>query len=206
MPPPPKTNLDGLQVLTHSFDQSTGEIRVKANISASAAPVEVIITHLDDSIRLGDGTNFITSTTVGPKVGVDVNLIGSTNPIDVNIVSSSIPKQIRNIYAEITSIASATETTIVSYTVPGGKTAYLLEVEASGTNIAMYKVFKNASVIAKQYTYFGNSLTGIFDFKCGDSLEPGLELVAGDVITIKVTHSRPMVGDFDARIEVIEFN
>lgn len=37
---------------------------------------EVVISHLDDSIRIGDGANLVTATTVGSDVGLDVNVVG----------------------------------------------------------------------------------------------------------------------------------
>jgi len=44
--------------------------------------VEVDLSHVDDSVRLGDGTNFFTSTTIGSDIGLDVNVIN--NPANAN--------------------------------------------------------------------------------------------------------------------------
>lgn len=44
----------------------------------SGINVEVDLSHLDDSVRLGDGTNFLTSTTVSSDIGLDVYLINSS--------------------------------------------------------------------------------------------------------------------------------
>lgn len=44
----------------------------------SGINVEVDLSHIDDSVRLGDGTNFLTSTTVGPDIGLDVNVINAS--------------------------------------------------------------------------------------------------------------------------------
>lgn len=41
-------------------------------------PQQVVVSHQDDSIRLGDGTSLVTATTVGSDVGIDVNVIGGT--------------------------------------------------------------------------------------------------------------------------------
>lgn len=49
------------------------DVRVAEGIN-----VEVDLSHTDDSVRLGDGTNFLTSTTVGADVGLDVNLINAS--------------------------------------------------------------------------------------------------------------------------------
>jgi predicted DNA-binding ribbon-helix-helix protein len=45
--------------------------------------ISLTISHTDDSIRLGDGTNLITSTAVGPKQGLDVNVINDLN-VDID--------------------------------------------------------------------------------------------------------------------------
>lgn len=44
----------------------------------SGVNVEVDLAHTDDSVRLGDGTNFLTSTTVGADIGLDVYLINTS--------------------------------------------------------------------------------------------------------------------------------
>jgi hypothetical protein len=71
------------QVLRSVFEVEDNCLRVKVvnGSSGGGGELEVLITHTEDSIRLGDGTNFITSTTVGPKVGLDVNVINSSLPI-----------------------------------------------------------------------------------------------------------------------------
>lgn len=64
------------------------------NIGTVNAELEVQLSHKDnypdvgdvaDSVRLGDGTNYLTSTTVGTDIGLDVNIIGGANvEIDVD--------------------------------------------------------------------------------------------------------------------------
>ncbi len=50
--------------------------------------VEVDLSHIDDSVRLGDGTNFLTSTTVGSDIGLDVYNINDPAVADTAILSS----------------------------------------------------------------------------------------------------------------------
>jgi len=71
---------DANQVLRSVFDVDRNTLRVSVvdGSTGDGSGFEVIITHTDDSIRLGDGTNYITSTTIGPKVGLDVNLINAS--------------------------------------------------------------------------------------------------------------------------------
>lgn len=63
------------------------------NIGTVNAELEVQLSHKDnypntgdvaDSVRLGDGTNYITSTNVGADVGLDVNIISGTN-VEVDV-------------------------------------------------------------------------------------------------------------------------
>ena len=63
------------------------------SIGTVNAELEVQLSHKDnypnsgdvaDSVRLGDGTNYITSTNVGADVGLDVNIISGTN-VEVDV-------------------------------------------------------------------------------------------------------------------------
>lgn len=69
-------DLDYEQVITNIYDQVNNRIRVDSALTLSTVSQEVIISHTDDSISLGDGTNLITATVVGPDVGLDVNVVG----------------------------------------------------------------------------------------------------------------------------------
>ena len=81
------SRLDGQQVLRSAYDDSKNRIRVDAEIDTTVGDVEVAIVHTEDSIRLGDGTSFFTSTTVGADIGLDVNLINTD--LDIRDLSHS---------------------------------------------------------------------------------------------------------------------
>ena len=115
MPAPPKTKLDGMQVLQHSFEEPTGEIRVKASIGGGT-PTEVIIDHTNDSIRLGDGTDLFTSTTIGSKIGLDVNIINDTLTFELEGVSSPT----------VTNVVIAGASTEYNYTIPSNTKKFLM--------------------------------------------------------------------------------
>ena len=72
------------------------------------------------------------------------------------------------------------------------------KIEFSGTNIAEYELVINGNTQDKKRTYFGNSLNGIFDFN------NGLIIPAGQTIEVFVIHNRSNVGDFNARIQILE--
>ena len=220
-PPPIPSALDANQVLQHSFEDATGRLRVAAELVAGGTS-EVIISHVDDSIRLGNGVSLITATSVAGSIGLDVNIINPAFPVSLGqkTMANSFPVVLASnqspiavtfttvgdtvtSYSEITAIAAATETTILTYAV-GVAQAYLLFVESNGTNVADYKVKLNGSTINRKYTYFGAPLSAYFDFKSSVSFFPGLSLVSGDVLTVTVIHNRPSLGDFNANIEIFE--
>lgn len=161
---------DGVDTLLVNAD---GSINVVA---------DVILSHTNDSVRLGDGTNLFTSTTIGPKTALDVNVIN-------NVIT---PGTLVNTFNTASSVASATLTTIVTRTVT--QNSILKKCSVSGENIAKYDVVLNGSVISSKRTYFGGSLNVDFDF------EDGIPLVNTDVILVRVIHSRPSVANFNGNI------
>jgi len=103
-----------------------------------------------------------------------------------------------NIFDQVTAVATSTQTTILSYTVPASKQFKLQLVEASGENIATYEIYRDTTLEAKRRTYWGAGLDIVLQFIQTNSA--GLVFTAGEKIEIKVEHERPMSGDFDARI------
>lgn len=106
-------------------------------------------------------------------------------------------------FGNVTSVSSAILTTILSYTVPVGKSTFLSQIEVSGSNIATYEIYIDSVLNARQRTNFGAELNAIFNFETATS-DTGYKLLAGSVIQIKVIHPRPYVGDFEARLLAIE--
>ena len=133
--------------------------------------------------------------------GTDALIVNSDGSINVNVVSGSSSSDYKSYFNEVTAVASATLTTIQSYTVPGGKTANLQKIDISGTNIGEYTMLVNGVIQNKVYTYF-TTLNNVFDFT-GNG-QAGYPLTAGDVVQVKVIHNRPDVGNFNARIQVTE--
>jgi hypothetical protein len=98
------------------------------------------------------------------------------------------------VYNEVTSVAAAALTTIVTYTATGSKT--VKGASASGTNIAVYELVLNGSVIDKKWTNFGGDLSVDFN------TISGLDLTIGDILLIRVTHSRGSFGDFSGNLAI----
>jgi hypothetical protein len=70
---------DANQVLRSVFDVDKNCLRVCiVDGVAGGSPLEVIIDHTTDSIRLGDGTTLFSSTAIGIKTALDVNVINAS--------------------------------------------------------------------------------------------------------------------------------
>jgi len=119
----------------------------------------------------------------------------------LSLPNLSINGQGLNEFDSVIAVASGSETEILSYTVPVGKALYLLLVQASGNNVATYSVYVDASLVAKNRTYFGGSL-GV-DMPFGVPSLSGYKINSGSVISVTGIHNRPMLGDFEARLSAI---
>lgn len=166
-------------------DPVTGaHIRVEANGSINA---NVEVSAADgDNIAISDGTDTLA---INPDGSINVNVTTSNTGV------------VKSLYNEITAVGTSVLTTIDTYTAPVGKVTYLQKVETSGTNIAEYTIEINSVVKNKKRTYFGNSLNAEFIYAQSGT---GLPLNVGDIITVRVIHSRPMIGNFNSEIQVIE--
>jgi hypothetical protein len=139
-------------------------------------------------------------------LGVDKNgqPYDSNNPIPVQVLNPTPPvtTTFKTIFNQISSVPASISTLINSYTVPVGKTAKLEKIDISGSNISQYDLLINSILKARKRTYFGASLNDEFNFISPNS--NGLVLGAGDIIQIFTIHGRPMLGDFECRIQIIE--
>lgn len=114
-----------------------------------------------------------------------------------------VPGLVRNIFGQALSVISGVEVDVLTFVVAADTELALLRIEAGGDNIARYSVEVDGTLIARQRTWFnGSGLATIFDFSAED--KRGLLLAAGQEIKVKALHSRPGVGDFEARISAIQ--
>lgn len=221
---------DANQVLRSVFDVDKNCLRVCVveGTTGGGGGFEVIISHTDDSIRLGDGTKLTTATQIGLKVGLDVNVI---NEVDIEDLDASkdnvaiqdsdgdeleihpdgsitvVPGVSANVdgllkYNEVALVPSSVETIIVTHTAVGGRKTFLQKVSASGDNIAKYRVKVNGVTIDTKRTMFGEDLNCDFIFD-GDT-NPGYEVLVGDIITVTVVNPRPGAADYNGRIQYLE--
>jgi hypothetical protein len=92
--PFPTSNLSQENILRDVHDPATQSLRTNAQATIVVpGGLEVAISHTNDSIRLGDGVNLITSTNVSGKQGLDVNIVNSaalTNIRPLNVLTDSV--------------------------------------------------------------------------------------------------------------------
>ena len=116
----------------------------------------------------------------------------STSPLYVfQVPATSIYVPIVS-YNTISSVANGSLTDLLSYTVPTGKTLALNRIEVSGENIAKFSVEINTNVKGIRRTYWGN-FNSSFEFG-------GLSLTSGNLVKVKVIHTRASVADFDSTL------
>lgn len=128
-------------------------------------------------------------------------LTSTSGALNVNVTSAPTTNvNLVAVYNEVTNVASGIETVVATYTSNDLATCFLNRILTSGTNCAEYKLYKNTTVIDKRYSSFTNFNT-FFEFIAGDN---GLKLISGDVVYLKVIHSRPYVGNFNSNIIVTE--
>lgn len=182
MSAPNPTNLDFPQVLRGSFEETTGRLRVDSNATIVNADIDVALDASEDSVAIKDAN--------GDEL--QINPDGSINVV----VNNGTGKVLENHYGEVTNIVNGVTTLIISYLASPNDS--LQKVEFSGTNIAEYELVIDGLTQDKKRTYFGNSLNGNFDFN------DGLTILVGQLVEIYVIHNRSMVGDFNARIQILE--
>jgi len=182
MAAPDPTKLDMPQVLNRVFDEDNGLLRTSALATIVNADIDVSLDASEDNVAIQDGD--------GDQLAINPD--GSINVV----LSTSSGQVLSSSYAEVTGIVNGVTTLINSYLASSGD--LLQKIEFSGTNIAEYELVIDGLTQDKKRTYFGNSLNGKFDF------DNGLEILVGQLIEIYVVHNRPTVGDFNARIQILE--
>ena len=124
-----------------------------------------------------------------------VVIASDQTPLPVTLVSSS--GVLKYQYNEVLSVAAAILTTITTYVAVLND--YIQSSTFSGTNIAEYTILVNAVIIMKKRTEF-TSLNDTFVFTQDMN---GYKLNVGDMVTIKVIHNRPFVGDFNNTLQIL---
>jgi hypothetical protein len=179
---------DANQVLRLAFNDATRSLRTDTTVIATIGTVDVAIDAAGgDTIAISDGTD---TMVVNPDGSINANIVlPQYNPIFA--------------YAAVLAVPANVTTSLISYTMPGGKDGYLQKIHLSGENIARYTVRVNGVVIDVARTYFGNDLDKDLDYTAGAN-NLGYELNAGDVVLVQVLHTRPSLAEFNARLQILE--
>jgi hypothetical protein len=125
IPPFPASQFDANQVLKYSFDDATGTLRTTATATVVSGDITIESSHTSDSMRLGDGTNYIGSVTDSGQNGLSVNVNNSNlqvfgpltdaelraTPVDVNFAS---PVTVNAVNFDIRDLVFATDKVDVS--------------------------------------------------------------------------------------------
>jgi hypothetical protein len=185
---PTPSKLDIRQIFQSVHDESNGTLRTTSQATIANADIAV-------AIDAATGDNIAIKGATGNELVVNAD--GSINVVTGNAVAGVT----KSFYNEISNVVNGITTSIVTYTVPTGKTAVLERVFVTGDNIARYEIFINATKIDSTLTYFGSALNSSFDFSSGYS---GLGLATNDIVTVTVVHSRTSLGNFSGRIQISE--
>jgi hypothetical protein len=129
------------QVLRSVFEVEDNCLRVKVvnGTPGGGGELEVLITHTEDSVRLGDGTDFLTSTHVGPQVGLDVAIINVPLPVtatdlDIRDLSFATDKvDVSGSTIAISGFPTSLDVTVVSSVLPTGASTSALQTTGNSS-------------------------------------------------------------------------
>lgn len=187
----PKSHLSQTQILQKVYDEDKDRLRIDGNYTSTIdGQLEVAIDSSEDSIAIKSPT---TGNTLEPNADGSINVVLNGTPAVNTLVVST--------FSTAAAVASGVETTIVTYTVPVGKTSILERLEFGGENVGSYNLYLNGGLINRVRTYFGGDFSTRMEFTGGSA--EGLPLIAGDIIILRILHTRPFVGNFEGRIQTV---
>lgn len=125
------SSFDANSCIRKAFDDTTEKLNVNATVTASIGTVECVIDQSSDSIRIGDGSTLTTVTTIGPKSGLDVNIINTNIPLPIGAALES-KQDVGN--TSLASIDSKLVSTIAGIKVDIGSTIPLAANAATASN------------------------------------------------------------------------
>lgn len=155
---------------------------------------------MDRSEPVGNSIDIFSRRALHVKIGntaAEPVYITATDPIPITTVPGAYNQV--SMYAEVLAVPSSMLTTIQTYIVPMGQTFYFERCNVSGENIARYTLKVGATTIDSAYTWFAEGLSYTFNF--ASQMTTGYPITGGSTFSISVLHLRPMVGDFNARIQ-----
>ena len=161
--------VDAFQVLRSVFDVDKNCLRVCVvdGSPGSGGGIEVIIDHTNDSIRLGNGTSFFTSTNENGDIALDVHISNSSlsvtsNPITTPLITR-VPVPLANTEYSFT-IAAVTK----KVKFRAGRRGKLQYAFSSGDSFTGYytvdkgdqEIFNSLDLIGSITVYFNSDTAG----------------------------------------------
>jgi hypothetical protein len=140
----------------------------------------------DGTVSIGD---------VSIVEGGNTMTVNSDGSINVNIETSISTPGLLLFHNDISSVASGTETTIITVTAPGGGLR-LEKVDVSGENVALYRLYVNGIEIYTKRSWWSDFNVD-FNF---ENFSNGYLLTAGQVLTVTCYHTSPFLGNFEATV------
>jgi hypothetical protein len=104
--------------------------------------------------------------------------------------------EINVLYSESLSVEPGVQTPVLAFLATAR--TKIIEIEASGSNIATFELISSTGTLSKKRTYFGVPLNVEFNLNSGLVIEPG------QTIILMAYHQRPYVGDFNATLKYME--
>lgn len=131
-------HLDANQVLRSVYDVDNNRLRTDASLSASIGTIEVVIDHVNDSIKIGDGTNTVDVTTNNELKVSDAEALAELQDISAQLGGIATPT-ILNISIPTANIEQSTtfpaSTKKIFFQLEGNaKLQYSFTAAQSGTN------------------------------------------------------------------------
>ncbi len=157
---------------------------------------DITLSHTDDSVTIGDGTQTATISTVSGKKGLDVNVL---NDLTVNVTPAPAGATVTLFDSEV--IAIGATATVVTYTAPASPTRYVQKLYLSSTQVGTFEIKKNATTLYKirmSHTQF------FYTIDVATSSAYGIILNSGDAITVTATNDSTASGTYDATIQFME--
>lgn len=163
----------------YSYDVYSGKFT--KNVELNVDNINIDLDASTSSVSIGDAD--------GDRLGI--NQDGSIN---VNVVQTS--QILKSYFFEVNDVVTGVTETLCTYT--ASAPVYLQKIEFSGTNIATFELDIDGIVTDKKLTFFNGNLENVFNF------DQGLNIETGQIITVKVYHTRPDSGTFNARMQILE--
>lgn len=143
---------------------------------------------MDRALPIGNSEDTFSRRALHVKIGNK-----TTEAIPVTITNAPTSSSIySNEFNQISSVPTSVETLIHSFTIPIGKVFTLTMVEVGGENIATYNLYLNGVLFAVRRTEF-MKLNETFQFY-------STQMIASDIISVKVIHYRSVASKHETRI------